>query len=166
MLIVLLHSVEWLDFCVSFESDSVRKAYSCTMTSTYRKIDSLAPATPASSLSPKTSNGRDDNSDDTMITINENVTLTKNQHQALKIVCDIHQQSFSEYIQEALVQTMKSDIEDGNLSINLLEMLDDEPTGESTKSKTNEGGIETDGSMSVFEELTRLNHLSKPKIPK
>ena len=59
-----------------------------------------------------------------MITINENVTLTKNQHQALKIVCDIYEQSFSEYIQEALVQTMKSDIKDGNLSINLLERLD------------------------------------------
>lgn len=83
-----------------------------------------------------------------MITINENVRLTKNQHQALKIVCDIYQQSFSEYIQEALIQTMKSDIEDGNLFINLLERLDDGPTGESTKSETNESRIETDGSMS------------------
>ena len=105
------------------------------MTSTYRKIDSLAPATTASSLSPKAGNGKDNNSDDTMITINENVTLTKNQHQALKIVCDIYQQSFSEYIQEALVQTMKSDIEDGNLSINLLERLDDDPTGERYKER-------------------------------
>ena len=127
----------------------------------------MAPATTASSLSPKTGNGRDNNSDDTMITINENVTLTKNQHQALKIVCDIYEQSFSEYIQEALVQTMKSDIKDGNLSINLLERLDDGPDpGEGTKSETSEGRIETDGSMSILEELTRLNQLSKPKIPK
>ena len=101
-----------------------------------------------------------------MITINENVTLTKNQHQALKIVCDIYQQSFSEYIQEALVQTMKSNIKDGNLSINLLERLDDDLTGESAKSETNEGRIESDSSMSILEELTRLNQLSKPKIPK
>ena len=136
------------------------------MTSTYRKIDSLTSETTASSLSPKAGNGRDNNSDDTMITITENVTLTKNQHQALKIVCDIYQQSFSEYIQEALVQTMKSDIKDGILSINLLERLDDGPTEESTKSEMNEGRIETDGSMSILEELTRLNQLSKPKIPK
>jgi hypothetical protein len=122
----------------------------------------LAPST----LSPKAADGKENNSNDTMITINENVTLTKNQHQALKIVCDIYQQSFSEYMQEALVQTMKSDIKNGNLSINLLERLDDDPTGESTKSKTNEGRIETDGSMSIFEELTRLNLLSKPEIPK
>jgi len=52
------------------------------MTSTYRKIDSLAPVTTA-----KTGNGKENNSDDTMIIINESVTLTKNQHQALKIVC-------------------------------------------------------------------------------
>ena len=50
---------------------------------------------------------------DGLVTINENISLTKDQHQALKIVCDIYQQSFSEYIQEALVQTMRSDIEDG-----------------------------------------------------
>jgi predicted DNA-binding protein len=122
----------------------------------------LAPTT-ASSLSPKSEKGRDNNSDDTIITINENVRLTKNQHQALKIVCDIYQQTFSEYIQEALVQTMKTDIKDGNLSINLLERLDDGPDPESTKSETNESGIETDDAMSIFEELTRL---SKPKIPK
>jgi hypothetical protein len=68
-------------------------------------------------------NGKNKLSDE-VITINETISLTKNQHQALKIVCDIYQQSFSEYIQEALVQTMRSDIDDGNLSIVLLERLD------------------------------------------
>ena len=74
----------------SCQLQKVRKGYSCTIISTYRKIDSLAPATTALSLSPETGNRKDNNSDDTMITINENVRLTKNQHQALKIVCDIY----------------------------------------------------------------------------
>ena len=159
--------MDGLTFVFRLKVTQCEKGYSCTMTSTYTgKQIVLAPATTGSSLSPKAGNGKDNNSDDTMITINENVTLTKNQHQALKIVCDIYQQSFSEYIQEALVQTMKSDIKDGNLSINLLDWLDDSPTEESTKSETSEGRIETDGPMSIFEELTRLNLLSKPKIPK
>ena len=100
--------------------------------------------------------------------INETISLTNNQHQALKIVCDIYQQSFSEYIQEALVQTMKSDIEDGNLSIALLERLGDSPGGrENEKSRSDEGNKErvpNIDSMSILEELNRLNQsISKPK---
>ena len=111
----------------------------------------------------------DKNLDHAMITINENVRLTKDQHQALKIVCDIYQQSFSEYIQEALVRTMKSDIEDGNLTIALMERLEDGPGGEETEKslkddkKSTGKGID---SMSVLDELTRLNQISKPKMPK
>jgi len=129
-------------------------------------LDRLSMSSASSPQPHKIGNGKNKNSEEDIITITESVNLTKNQHQALKIVCDIYQQSFSEYMQEALVQTMKSDIKDGNLSINLLERLDDDPTDESTKSETNEGRIETDSSMSILEELTRLNQLSKLKIPK
>jgi hypothetical protein len=110
--------------------------------------------------SPRLGSRKDKNSDDTMITFNENVSLTKNQHQALTIVCDIYQQSVSEYIQESLVRTMRSDIDDGNLAISLLERLDDgRGEKENEKSSVDEGK----GSMSFIDELTALNKLSKPK---
>jgi hypothetical protein len=119
----------------------------------------MAPATTGSSLSPKTGDGGDNNSDDTMITFNENVRLTKDQHQALKIVCDISQLSFAEYIQYALVQTMQSDIDDGNIAISLLEMLDDgSGEKENEKSSIDEGKA----SKSVLDELMALNKLSNP----
>jgi predicted DNA-binding protein len=104
-----------------------------------------------------------------MITINENVRLTKNQHQVLKIACEVYQKSFSEYIQEALVQTMRSDIDDGNLAISLLERLDDGPgEGETEKSvkDDNKSAGEIIDSMSVLDELTRLNKLSGPRPSK
>jgi hypothetical protein len=125
------------------------------------KLDKLSNSSASSSQPHKIGNGKNKNSEEDIITITERVNLTKNQHQALKIVCDIYQQSFSEYIHQALVQTMKSDIEDGNLSISLLERLDDDPReGETDDKKGTEKGID---SMSYLDELTALNKLSKPK---
>jgi hypothetical protein len=106
-----------------------------------------------------------------VVTISETISLTKNQHQALKIVCDIYQQSFSEYIQEALVQTMRSDIDDGNISIVLLERLDDSPGDrESKKGGTDEDNkkiVQNNDSTSILDDLARLNqNVFKPKISK
>jgi hypothetical protein len=58
-----------------------------------------------------------------VITINEKVNLTKQQHQVLKIIYDIYQMSFSEYMQQALVEAMRFDIEEGNLCDALLEKI-------------------------------------------
>jgi len=41
----------------------------------------------------------------------------------LKIVCDTYQKSIPEYIQEALVEVMRSDIEEGNFCDALLDKL-------------------------------------------
>jgi len=57
------------------------------------------------------------------ITINEKVNLTKQQHQVLKIICDTYETSFSEYMQQALVEAMRFDIEEGNFSDTLLEKI-------------------------------------------
>ena len=104
---------------------------------------------------------------ESLVTITENVSLTQDQHQALKIVCDIYQQSFSEYIHEALVQTMRSDIEDGNLSVAMLDRLDEgSGEGEGEKSTTREKNVDIHEPASFLDELTRLNQLSKPEIPK
>jgi anti-sigma28 factor (negative regulator of flagellin synthesis) len=59
------------------------------------------------------------------ITINEKINLTKKQHEILNMICNSYGMSISKYIQEALVQTMRSDIEDGDLSDVLLDKLDE-----------------------------------------
>jgi hypothetical protein len=63
---------------------------------------------------------------DNLIRINEKVNLTKDQHEVLNIICNTYQTSFSEYMQEALVEAMKFDIEEGNLCDTLLEKIDDD----------------------------------------
>jgi hypothetical protein len=58
-----------------------------------------------------------------VIAINEKVNLTKQQHQVLKIICDTYQISLSEYMQQALIEAMRFDIEEGNLCDALLEKI-------------------------------------------
>src|SRR6476661_9110622 len=79
-------------------------------------------ATMSSSESTHTDKKGEDNIHD-FITINEKVNLTKQQHQVLKIICDTYQISLSEYIQQALVEAMRFDIEEGNFSDALLEKV-------------------------------------------
>src|SRR5947199_10355157 len=66
---------------------------------------------------------KDKDSIDDIITINEKVNLTKQQHQVLKVICDTYETSFSEYMQQALVEAMRFDIEEGNFSDTLLEKI-------------------------------------------
>jgi hypothetical protein len=68
----------------------------------------------------------DEDSIDAIVTINEKVSLTKQQHQVLKIICDTYDISFSEYMQQSLVEAMRFDIEEGNFSDALLEKIGSE----------------------------------------
>ena len=62
---------------------------------------------------------------DVIIAINEKkVSLTKNQYEVLNMIYKSYKKSISEYMQEALVRTMQSDIEDGELCDVLLDKLD------------------------------------------
>jgi hypothetical protein len=61
-----------------------------------------------------------------LVTINEKVNLTKDQHEVLNIICDTYQISISEYMQEALVEAMKFDLEEGNFCDVLLDKIKDE----------------------------------------
>jgi hypothetical protein len=61
-----------------------------------------------------------------LITINEKVNLTKDQHEVLNIICNTYQISISEYMQEALVEAMKFDLEEGNFCDVLLGKITDE----------------------------------------
>jgi hypothetical protein len=63
---------------------------------------------------------------DSIITIDEKVNLTKQQHQVLKVICDTYEIPLSEYMQQALVEAMRFDIEEGNFSDALLEKIDGE----------------------------------------
>ena len=76
----------------------------------------------SSSKLASTQNKNKDSIDD-VITINEKVNLTKQQHQVLKIICDTYETSFSEYMHQALVEAMRFDIEEGNFSDTLLEKI-------------------------------------------
>jgi hypothetical protein len=86
------------------------------------------PSTATSTSSTKSTNGQDKKKDhiDDLITINEKVNLTKQQHQVLKIVCDTYEMSLSEYMQQALVEAMRFDLEEGNFSDALLGKLGDD----------------------------------------
>ena len=57
------------------------------------------------------------------VTLTEKVDLTKKQYEVLKIVCDTYQKSIPEYMQEAVVEAMKLDIEEGNFCEALLDKL-------------------------------------------
>jgi len=72
-----------------------------------------------SEISHTNSNKKDD-----FITITEKIKLKKDQYEVLKIICNTYQTSFSEYMQEALIEAMKFDIEEGNFCDTLLEKID------------------------------------------
>ena len=71
-----------------------------------------------------------------IITINEKVNLTKDQHKVLNIICNTYQISISEYMQEALVEAMKFDLEEGNFCDTLLEKIGDNDSKKDNSSPT------------------------------
>ena len=79
----------------------------------------------SSSSSPTKSKVIQTNNTNNVFTINEKVNLTKNQHEVLQMICNSYQMTVSEYMQEALVEAMRFDIEEGNFSDVLLEKLDE-----------------------------------------
>lgn len=66
----------------------------------------------AAPLSEKVVLNNSKNSD--QVTITERVNLTKNQYEVLNIICNTYEESVSQYLQEALVEAMRFDIEEGN----------------------------------------------------
>lgn len=59
---------------------------------------------------------------DDIITINEKINLTKEQHEVLNMICNSYETSISEYMKEALIQSMKNDVEDGDFCDVLLKL--------------------------------------------
>jgi hypothetical protein len=86
-------------------------------------ITSALPSKSDSGISHTHSNKQDD-----FVTITEKIKLKKDQYEVLKIICNTYQTSFSEYMQEALVEAMKFDLEEGNFCDTLLEKIDNDDT--------------------------------------
>ena len=64
-----------------------------------------------------------------LVTITEKVNLTKSQYEVLNIICNTYEESVSQYMEEALIEAMKFDIEEGNFCDTLLEKIDSEDKG-------------------------------------
>jgi hypothetical protein len=63
--------------------------------------------------------------------------MTKGQYEVLNIICNTYEESFSQYLQEALVEAMRFDIEEGNFSEVLLQKIIDKKEEEKSKSSVN-----------------------------
>jgi hypothetical protein len=63
---------------------------------------------------------------DSCVKIKQQIILTKDQFELLKIISKAHDKSISEYIQKAVMETMKNEIEFGDFCDILLDKLDDE----------------------------------------
>lgn len=84
---------------------------------------------PAASKVIQTNNKEDH---EELVSITEKINLTKKQYEVLNIICNTYEESISQYLQEALVEAMRFDIEEGNFCNTLLEKIDND-----NKSKNN-----------------------------
>ena len=72
----------------------------------------------------QTNNIKEDHEE--VVSITEKINLTKKQYEVLNIICNTFGESISQYLQEALVEAMKFDIEEGNFCDTLLEKIDND----------------------------------------
>lgn len=61
---------------------------------------------------------------DSCIKFNQEIVLTKYQFELLKVISKAHDESVPEYIQKAMLETMKNEIEFGDFCDILLDKLD------------------------------------------
>jgi hypothetical protein len=109
-------------------------------------ISSSSPSTQLPSVI-RHHNGSEDDMVD--ITLSEKIRITRKQYEVLKIVCDTYQKSIPEYIQEALVEVMRSDIEEGNFCDALLDKLGGEDQEEEKRANTRSPAFIGDDSNSL-----------------
>ena len=78
----------------------------------------------ASTETPHSIQNNNENHEESM-KITEKINLTKSQYEVLNIICNTYEESVSQYLQEALVEAMRFDIEEGNFSDTLLQKITD-----------------------------------------
>src|SRR5918994_7764651 len=102
----------------------------------------------ASTETPHSIQNNNENHEESM-KITEKINLTKSQYEVLNIICNTYEESVSQYLQEALVEAMRFDIEEGNFSDVLLEKLDEGNKNKKTDSSP---------SSSMKDELNKLHN--------
>jgi len=122
---------------------------------------SFSTATPSSSSKSGHVNSKNKDSIDDIITINEKINLTKQQHNVLKIICDTYEMSLSEYIQQALIEAIRFDISEGNFSDVLLEKIG----GEDSKKDNNPSPTSSPASLAPDLTKSALDLLKKLQTP-
>lgn len=83
----------------------------------------IGSSSPSTQLPRVTRHLNESENDVVNIKLSEKIRITRKQCEVLKIVCDTYQKSIPEYIQEALIEVMRSDIEEGNFCDALLDKL-------------------------------------------
>jgi myosin-crossreactive antigen len=63
--------------------------------------------------------------DQAFTTIDEPIKLTKKQNEILVMVCDLYEMKIGEYIKDALIESLKEEITDGEFCELLASKLDD-----------------------------------------
>jgi hypothetical protein len=63
---------------------------------------------------------------DSFVKFDQQIIVTKEQFELLNIIAKAHDKSISEYIQKAVIETMRNEIEFGNFCDILLDKLDGE----------------------------------------
>jgi regulator of replication initiation timing len=97
-------------------------------------LNNLSSSSAATSSPSKVTHTYENKDPINIVTIKEKVNLTKKQNEVLQMICNSYQMSISEYMQEALVEAMRFDIEEGNFSDILLEKIDEGKKKENSKS--------------------------------
>jgi myosin-crossreactive antigen len=59
-------------------------------------------------------------------TLNEQIKLSKKQNEILVMVCDLYEMKIGEYIKQALIESLKEEITDGEFCELLASKLDDD----------------------------------------
>ena len=60
-----------------------------------------------------------------LTTINEPIMLTKKQNEILTMVCELYEMKVGEYIKEALIESLKEEVTEGDFCSLLASKLDD-----------------------------------------
>jgi hypothetical protein len=100
------------------------------------------------------------NKEEDFITITEKIKLKKDQYEVLKIICDTYEISLSEYMQQALVEAMRFDIEEGNFSDALLEKIGEDKKKDNNSSSSSSASLAPGRSNSDLDLFKKL----QPKI--
>lgn len=71
-----------------------------------------------------------------LVSIIEEINLTKKQYEVLNIICNTYEESIAQYLQEALVEAMRFDIDEGNFCDALVEKVGSEDSKKDSSSSS------------------------------